>query len=170
MGCDIHCYPEYRNPGAVGWMGFGHNLNPGRDYAMFAAMAGVRNYGDEPVEPVVEPRGFPEDASWRPKSDNTLWVSDTSPDDDSNCSREQAESWVASGSSRWVGDDQKRVSHPDWHSHSWLSREEFVRAMTARNERFSTYGLGPDYHALAAMLAAYEAEGLEARLVFWFDN
>ena len=56
MGCDIHAviYADwYEEKNAV--MGF---WEP-RDYALFAAMAGVRNYQEPPVEPVAEPRGLP---------------------------------------------------------------------------------------------------------------
>lgn len=65
MGCDIHFVVEQR----VGkkWVGLFSKwprpegaLAGWRDYAVFAALAGVRNYEDK-VCP--EPRGVPEDAS-----------------------------------------------------------------------------------------------------------
>jgi len=66
MGCDICCYLEAEVPdddyrgtlflGEVGYYTIG-----GRNYTLFGLLAGVR--GDYGVEPVVEPRGFPKEAS-----------------------------------------------------------------------------------------------------------
>ena len=68
MGCDIHLYIEYKNKMVefdgykYSWHDFGKCINPGRNYVLFALMAGVRNYGNE--LPVIVPRrGMPEDAA-----------------------------------------------------------------------------------------------------------
>ena len=59
MGCDIHLAIEYSyfndRDGTPYWVGFGGRINPGRDYLMFNAMAGVR--GDSITQ--FEPRGKP---------------------------------------------------------------------------------------------------------------
>jgi hypothetical protein len=67
MGCDIHLYIEYKNKKVEfdgykdNWHDFGKCINPGRNYALFALMADVRNYdGQLPV--IVNPRGMPDDA------------------------------------------------------------------------------------------------------------
>ena len=63
MGCDIHAYIEektYRT-----WDSFTGELNLDRDYRMFGALAGVRS-GDEPI---IEPRGVPDDMSYQLKDD-----------------------------------------------------------------------------------------------------
>ena len=45
MGCDIHLYIEYKNKKVAfdgykdSWHSFGKQINPGRNYAMFALMA-----------------------------------------------------------------------------------------------------------------------------------
>lgn len=69
MGTDIHTYVEVQT--AKGWQQVsGRHFGPwGRDFApfdsrsygVFAFLAGVRNYSA--VEPIAEPRGFPDDAS-----------------------------------------------------------------------------------------------------------
>ena len=56
MGADIHMFIEYRNKEQAKrlekegrksyWWSFGDHLNPGRNYTMFAILAGVR--GDYP--------------------------------------------------------------------------------------------------------------------------
>lgn len=62
MGCDIHVFVEYGTyvdrEGNQSWNCVGGRWNPGRDYHMFAIMAGVRDYGDGNM--LFEPRGVPE--------------------------------------------------------------------------------------------------------------
>lgn len=72
MGCDIHWHSEVKVDGV--WH---HHSNPriSRDYWLFALLAGVRNYGNE-VNPISEPRGFPEDASVITKIDRDRWGRD----------------------------------------------------------------------------------------------
>ena len=54
------------------------------------------------------------------------------------------------------------VSHPDWHSHTWLSADEFEKAIQdLGNEK---------YRAALAAMRSFEADGLDARIVIWFDN
>lgn len=80
MGCDIHLYVEKRlNDGRWGCVDY-FKTNPfysddplnekeyehisiynSRDYALFATLANVRNYGD--ITPISEPRGLPDDVS-----------------------------------------------------------------------------------------------------------
>lgn len=63
MGCDIHMYIEYRKKGREGqFASLGGRINPGRNYELFAAMAGVRTY--ERREVMFEPRGLPPDAGY----------------------------------------------------------------------------------------------------------
>ena len=66
MGCDIHCDVEAKT--STGWwLPMGQDLEIGRDYALFSAMADVRNgeNGDsEYIEPVAAPRGWPKGAGY----------------------------------------------------------------------------------------------------------
>jgi len=70
-GCDIHAHIEIKV--ADSW----HYYAPAdiwRNYTVFSKMAGVRAYNGSP-EPMVEPRGFPENASfttWMHREDEGL--------------------------------------------------------------------------------------------------
>lgn len=63
MGCDIHLYAERWQAGAQQWVNVPVTLSefPDRSYRLFGWLAGVRNYSM--VGPLVDPRGFPLDAS-----------------------------------------------------------------------------------------------------------
>lgn len=79
MGCDIHFYVEVNRgySSSPDWLSvpapFGiddywdrcHRPEwfPGRSYYAFARLADVRNYGAEPVEVVIPPRGVPDNIS-----------------------------------------------------------------------------------------------------------
>ena len=71
---------------------------------------------------------------------------------------------MASGASRWLRDGNA-ITHPDAHSHSWVTTDELdlVRA------RYCGAG-GTDaatLHAVVAMMRSLERSGLE-RAIFWF--
>ena len=57
MGCDIHGVLQGRIEGGT-WRSI-LEIEDTRNYAVFSALAGVRNY--ENIEPIAEPRGLPED-------------------------------------------------------------------------------------------------------------
>jgi len=133
MGCDIHLYIEYKSKKTAfdgynpGWQSFGGSINPGRNYALFSLMANVRNYYSDGKLPVlVERRGMPDDAGISSLSDNRLLIYDS---DEEGCVRlERAKSWVESGSSKFINNNDGNpiwVTNPDAHSHSWLTTSEF---------------------------------------------
>lgn len=157
MGCDIHCYIEYKPTGYDRWFSFGGRINPGRNYALFAKMAGVRNYDE--VIPVSQPKGFPNDASSKADGDHWLYISDV--EMEGCCTFEQAERFVQMGS-RYQDKEKTFVSHPDWHSHSWLTPDEFEQAIFESSEA--------QYRAILAAMRSFERDGHQSRLVFWFDN
>lgn len=178
MGCDIHCYVEYRKHQEVHdewsryWSGFGGRINPGRNYEFFARLAGVRgDWGDK--DAIAAGRGLPDDVSWRASSDNLLTIK-YSPQpgiySDGEVSPETAERWSKNGS-KYIylkdaagvqAEKPHAVTHPDWHSHSWATPTEFAKA--AR-------GCGAcEYKALIAAMRSLERSGCEVRVVFWFDN
>lgn len=175
MGADIHCYIEHGRRRKdhdgegekVHWSSFNYSgLNPGRHYEIFGALAGVRCSENQ----MFELRGLPDDVSYGAASDNQLYVvadDDPSAEHEKFASRSNAESWVnSSWGSRWVNDEKTIVTHPDWHSHSWLTPAEWRQVIEAE------YPYAPDdeYFALAAAMEELEQRGNEVRIVFWFDN
>jgi hypothetical protein len=171
--------PIYRKPNNADdqrWRSFGGRINPGRNYAIFGFLANVRG-GDA----VVEPRGMPFDAGWYSSDDNDLYITEEEDGCAENCSAAQAASWVASGSSKYIEHNGKKawVSHPDWHSHSWLTADEFSKAVKlgieaqqeSVKERWPDMKIKePEYEAMIAAMRCFEMLGYESRVVFWFDN
>ena len=161
MGCDIHPYLEVKFKGQR-WAEIG-SIDPGRDYSLFGYMAGVRT--SSPLG--YEPKGFPTDASWEILSAYTLVVTEVNTDLGYRVEKSTAEKWVASGSSVFIskesyGGTADRVSGPDWHSASWLDAGELSKIQEGYPNITTK--------AIIAILKAYESEGYEARIVFWFDN
>lgn len=165
MGCDIHCYIEYSSDSRY-WISFGGCINPGRNYAIFAKLAGVRN--DEPkVVPPIPPRGVPPDAGFSVEYDNALLlIEDNEPDDERTVKKSTAKSWYGdSGPGYLCRDGQPyAVYRPDWHSHSWMTPNEFGSTL---KEELDTE---PVYYTMLATMRALEHRGLKSRLIFWFDN
>ena len=73
MGCDIHLFVEVKKDGkweAIDkfeeedgciYAPYEEQIYKGRNYPLFALLANVRNYSD--VQPIHEPKGFPDDVS-----------------------------------------------------------------------------------------------------------
>lgn len=156
MGCDMHVYLEYRkipvDPHYSGWNSVFPRINPGRSYNLFANLAGVRGSGPSP-------KGMPTDAAYYANMDNSLHVTD-SPSDLENCVRRiTADKWVTYGSSTY-NHNKTRVSHPDWHNHSWETGEDWIK---------KTNGCGDIYDALNAAIKSLMKNN-EVRVIYWFDN
>jgi hypothetical protein len=159
MGCDIHCYIEYK-PCADSdfWKNFGQGFNPGRNYGIFAKIAGVRNYDD--ILPVTPLKGYPENAAFWTREDYWTYIGEG----DNKCTQEDAERWVASGDSRWNA-RSNAVSNPDWHSHTWLNLEEYKQVVSEFADEHE-----PEYVTILRVMESLESAGLQTRLVIWFDN
>jgi len=133
MGCDIHCYIEYKQKGNSGWSDFGGRINPGRNYWMFGFMAGVR-LDDVPH---IEPRGWPKDAALAAFSDNTIYIMENQVEDykhedgSSYYSPKHAAECVAKGYCEYVIRNERKswVTNSDHHTHSWLTADEFELAI-----------------------------------------
>lgn len=70
MGCDIHCYMEYKHKERDEWKLYkDQDLIPDRHYGLFELLAGVR--GSSWLA-VVSPRGKPEDMSYDLKTRSEL--------------------------------------------------------------------------------------------------
>lgn len=160
MGCDIHMYAEYAKAGdAEHWRDFGGHINPGRDYGLFAKLAGVR--GEGAMFPV---RGVPSGLSYEAQGDNAFFVTDSK--GDRYVSRDTAQGWVDRGISQWTDDRECFVTDPDNHTHSWVTPAELRQALEAPGP----WPHGDEYWALLAALEELERRGNTARVVFWFDN
>jgi len=76
MGCDIHAHLEIKvvnkETKKPEWVYYSP-VEISRDYHLFALMADVRNNRDEPVEPIVKPKGFPKDASFLTRLHKKHW-------------------------------------------------------------------------------------------------
>lgn len=203
MGCDIHCYIEYKKQGDDRWRDFGGRINPGRNYWMFGAMAGVRT----DHIPHLVPRGWPEDCAYAAFDDNTIYVDENLKEsfkhegESTHYSQSHAEEYVAKGYCKWIERNglKKWVTNSDWHSHSWLTANEFEVAIAAylkasgflintprlpspeearsdsivfKGEQDRGYMLDyiTEYLAILQAMLCFEAQGHQARLVFWFDN
>ena|SRR6478752_3461864 len=152
MGCDIHMYVEYKRKDSDRWSYFGKRINPGRNYRIFTNLASVRGESDN------KPKGMPEDAGYASRNDNIMYISDV--ESENSVTREKANRWVNDGYSKIV--DEKWVTNPDWHSHSWATIEEMKSALGDSEE--------PEYRALIAAMESFRLSGYDVRVVYWFDN
>jgi hypothetical protein len=182
MGADIHMYVEYREKkrakqakkaGTISpWYSYGDEINPGRNYIMFAILAGVRgNYKGS-----FDPKGQVDDMGYAAKHDAYMFIVDKPREEihDQGCvSREDALRYASWG--RQIIDDTW-VEHPDWHSHSWMTIKELEKVFKlyekyASKEWREPIKVGVEYRALLASMKALDDEGNnEVRVVFWFDN
>lgn len=182
MGCDIHAYLEFTDftkaDGEPYWKSFTRD-GGSRNYVMFGVLAGVR----VPDAQLFEPKGMPtgelgyytSDDYWTPVAPekHPEWA-----DGDGWVSLKNAERWVAEGSSIGESDEAgrlRRVSGPDWHSHSWLTADELAQALDHYAKVVGEYwpqdtGAPSEWAAILAAMRSFEASGDQARLVFWFDN
>ena len=186
MGADIHTFIEYAyvresdDERPESWYSFGGRINPSRDYEMFALLANVRGIGA-----LYPPRGVPDQLSWTTRDAFYMTVlheprldfaNNPLPAEEGEVSAETAAGWVARGYSRYEGTDPTtgrplRITHPDWHSPSWLTLSEFDRVLAAHKRNTIGGRVHPGWLALRAALKAFDdAPGFKARLVFWFDN
>ena len=158
MGCDIHCYIEYKPTKNKNWYSFGE-VNVDRNYILFGIMAGVRYCG---CSPVVEPKGIPKDISWYTADSYTLYVVDKKTDEEGCCTKEQVKEWNAE---EW---DEDKIVHPDWHTPSWLTFKELEKV----NKKYKKENGGTHFQ-ISAIIASMKELGKtdkNSRLVFWFDN
>lgn len=180
MGCDIHMYIQYRNIEETDrrkernekpwWWSFGDQFNPGRNYTLFGILAGVRDYPEDENK-MFEARGLPNfELGWSARHDLILYITEDDNPSEGMCTLEQAERW---GKQRIVYHDDGKpwyTQHPDWHSHTWLTRKELAQAYRWYKSE-TGYGLCLEYRVLLKTMKALEDGGEnEVFVVFWFDN
>lgn len=204
MGTDIHMYFEYTDketlekekngvlngrgePIKSYWRDLGGRFNPGRNYWMFGILSqGVRT----DFEDGFEPKGIPdfESLGYSSRNDYTLYINDKEDDEGRYTTLEKAIKWASNGYGsklfyRNPTDDKPTwVSSPDWHSASWLTTEEYGRAIQIYKEKCKEAhkkdpiynpieeGILPEYEAMLAAMKSLESNGMVCRVVFWFDN
>lgn len=151
MGCDIHCYAEKLN--GKKYKQVKCNAFDDRSYGTFGFLAGVRNYSD--VQPIVERRGFPDDASPKTKATYEDWGCDAhSP------SWLSVEELTSFDYDRPV-EDRRVTRQTSWGLDGGCTAEAGGGKMTTFREF-----LGEWFFKDLEKLRAAGAD----RIVFWFDN
>jgi hypothetical protein len=191
MGADIHMYLEYTtkeeleeyqrgerrdrhgNPAKPYWRNFGSRINPGRNYWMFGFLSkGVRtDFSDG-----LPAKGLPEfdEMGYYTRIDSVSYISDEATSDN-EVTLEKAMKWAQSGCKLHKNSSGKPqwVDHPDWHSHTWLTADEYEYAINKYKEYCESVGEidNPiEYIALLSAMKTFEENGCATRLIIWFDN
>lgn len=178
MGCDIHLFLEISVGAEYSPLSSGEFYIP-RDYALFAALAGVR--AEPGFRPLIEGRGFPGDASvaaftgyYRPvlsfdeakrlRMQGFVTPEEVAAEHLKNVDR------VASDARKDIPVPRGWVSDPDYHHAGWLLLQEIDQCVTHAELKESA--LTPEFqvarNALRTLEEAYENS--VTRIVFWFDN
>ena len=144
MGCDIHVHVEIKVNDE--WLHY-NQPRTSRFYALFAKMAGVRNY-DDAETPISPPKGLPSDATKTTLYDYTeRWAGDA-----------HSESWLAI--------DEITQLEEWWKEH----REEISLHRGSYFEDYFGYLFGNPFSGLRRYPAEAPKGLTDARFVFWFDN
>lgn len=152
MGCDIHLYLEYGSKErfeqasankvngrgekiTMYWQSLDGRMSMERNYSMFGILSqGVRS--DFPQG--LPAKGLPEgELSWETEDDAYVRINDEYAKNDSEgryCTLEQATRWATHGDKIYYREKDGiqvpyKVDGPDWHSHSWLTVEEYEKAL-----------------------------------------
>ena len=189
MGCDVHMYIEYTYKSEIDeyekqlsegvrpdvlrkpyWRNFGGGINPGRNYIMFGILSKGVRYNTKKAFP---PKGLPDDLGWSSRDDAFLYITEKG-GEDGTCTMEQALRWTQSGHRKLINNHNGNptwVEHPDWHSHSWLTTEEYEKALEIYSEDPNGWGnISVEYKAILSVMKTLEINDCVPRLVFWFDN
>ena len=191
MGCDIHLKLEIRLKKDKVWNKYytekcgewkpGHIFShdycwSDRIYGMFAALAGVRNYGHRASLPELPKRGFPTDCCDQTANAYGVRIADKDADKcfKWECPREEAQKLVNDGWSEiFKVNEIEYVSAPNYHSPNWCTTQEMEKCFNDvfLNEDGTYKGDYIEWMALLGAMKGYEASGeYECRAVFWFDN
>ena len=182
MGCDIHAFIEYRDKEdkreEAYWEAFSGELSLGRNYYMFGYLTnGNVRYGGVNLKFGVDPKGLPKDPSYEIKNNSRLWITEKG-EGDNETTLEKAEKWNKSLGCKihydhW-NDKSKpsHVDHPDLHSHSWLSLKEYKMILDAaiKDQKKHHEWVNIQYKVIYDLMKSLDKNGMEVRLVFWFDN
>jgi hypothetical protein len=185
MGCDIHMFVEYANKQRLKeqreenksewWNCFGGRLNPCRNYTMFGLLSkGVRSNFEEGFEP--KGKLSRDNMSWEANDHAMYYISET--EEEGSVTIETALRYQKYGAKLYKNQDGEYtwVDNPDWHSHSWLSVEEYEKALDIYKKNIDDYsdeivGIPLEWRTILTLMKELEDGGEnEVRIVFWFDN
>jgi hypothetical protein len=161
-------YVEYKSKKEItNWSSFGSKINPGRNYWMFGFLCkGVRiNFTDGFMA-----KGMPSDAGYASKSDNHIYISDS--DEEGTCTLETAIRYRNNNHCKIEYNEEGAavfVSHPDWHSHTWLTLREYSKAIKLYNNKDGSTP-EPEYEAVLSAMKKLASFNYDVRIVFFFDN
>lgn len=175
MGCDIHLLIEYRKENYFYqnnepyWNNFGQRYYCRRDYGMFGMLCkGVRTEFDNSFEP----RGMPANIGDDTRSEFYWYITEEPNDKAKETTLKKAKQWEKEGCSTIIYHNEKPtwVTDPDSHSHSWLTANEFSKAVEQLKEARKEVSISDDYILIETVLKKLVELGYDARIVFWFDN
>ena len=172
MGCDVHAFIEYdcntEFPQDVG------EIHLGRNYLMFAFLAGVRAFNG--IKPIIPPKGVPDKLGYYTRLEYYLFVDEKIEEtnwDSRSVNLRDANRWTQDKiSTDHVENGRRYISHPDWHTPTWFSADEFeqvIKAVEAYLKTDSDYEeakVSPIYYGVLAMLRALP----DSRIIMWWDN
>lgn len=119
-------------------------------------------------QPSFVEKGIPRDIDWKTSGEYTLSVLDGEDDEEGEhtCTRSQADSWMKNGSSEpWDTTDNGkviRITHPDWHTPSWLSTDEMETVAT--RFRLALEASIPEHKKVQEKNMEWAKKGLESAL------
>lgn len=177
MGCDIHVNIEYRHPVQGIEPVIAKHFYAGRDYDLFAALAGVRQQIDDPsLRPpfpwLIPPRGVPSDLS-RPLL--KVYYCQVLPDGASaseavfpNCCSQQEATQYGKAPRQFGA--LLVIPNPDYHSASYLSRAEITAA--CEHMQYNLASAPSEFLLALDVMDSIDARFGEgaSRMVFWFDG
>jgi hypothetical protein len=192
MGCDIHMYLEYTDKETLEkskegkkngngelikpyWRDFGGRINPGRNYWMFGFLSkGVRS----DFSNGIPAKGLPpfDELAYQSRNDSTCYITENPGDNGDSVTLETALKWAEGGYRKIINNRDGKptwVEHPDWHSHTWLTTEEYKSAINKYKKYCKKDGEvdNPiEYMALLSAMKTFDKNGYVSRLVIWFDN
>jgi hypothetical protein len=171
MGCDIHMFVEYRpkdfNKDYPEWRNFGNSFNPGRNYLMFGILSKGVRYN---IDLGFPQKGIPENLGYYTLNESRYYICEDPGEDQKEVNLETALRWEKFGCKITnVREKPTFVEDPDMHSHSWLTLEEYRKAIEIYLNNSEAYN-PIEYEAILASMERFESLGYDTRIVFWFDN
>jgi hypothetical protein len=164
MGVDITIFPEYLFNGSY-WTSLCGAFRPERNREIFqlVGLTGCNLLRDPAVDPIFSLRGLPSDLGCDARANAFIDI-DGDWRSDYLVSREEAESLISEGRSRWCDDLESSILDPGVRGHTWLLAEEYKSVLLSATE------VGDEWWALLALVQEMERRGNHTRLIMWFDD